>query len=420
MSVVITLVHGTWAERSEWTQEGSAFRSAFENALKDKVSFRVFPWTGRNSFGAREQASGELRAFLQEGFALHPKALHSIIAHSHGGNIALKALEDQRIRPRIATLTCLSTPFLTVAERNFGPSVVFNKLAFQIGLGAAAAALIDWRIPFLHRFAAKALATNANSLTNFGFVLLFALEIVLVWALLEVVLNVWRGYARRALEMQTIQPVSGLRLLVIRPPADEASNALAATQFVAWLSTGLWQLSARVQTWLREAIDKWSQWSNRHKVWSYLLAVAILMLSLWLTGDDTLRKARPRWLLGPILVGVTALVIRSLYVRAIIYLALAIWTLIVGLLFLPVLAILCIAVLPFSPWDALLMGPLQIAAEAAPIGRCEIMQLPPSIRSKGLMHSATYEHRLAVQACVAWVLLGRPLGQPDPLGPLPL
>ena len=85
---------------------------------------------------------------------------------------------------------------------------------------------------------------------------------------------------------------------------------------------------------------------------------------------------------------------------------LVVCTLIVGLLILPLVVILSIAVLPFSPLDAFLMGPLQMSAEAAPIGRCEILQLP-STGVEGLMHSTTYDNSLAIQACVAWVIMDR-------------
>jgi hypothetical protein len=403
MPVVITLVHGTWGRQSEWIKEGSRLREAFEATLKDRVFFRTFIWSGSNSFAAREKAGEDLRGFLKEGFQLFPNdAAHSIIAHSHGGNVVLKALEDGFIRARVSSAICLSTPFLTVAARNFGSSMGFNTNVFHWGLAGTAALYIDLKIAFLRRFAGYALL-KTSGLVYASFLLMFAAETLIAWTAIYFPAKLWRTYAQRFTKTQTIRPVSDLNLLVIRPPADEASGALTATQFVAWLATRSWQVVALVQTWLRSALKEWAAWTERHKFWSYLLALSITALSVCLTPANPFLGLRHKWIEGPILLAVTALIVRHFYVRIIIFLLLAVCTLILGLLILPLLAILSIAVLPFSPLDAFLMGPLQMAAEAAPIGRCEILQLP-STGGEGLMHSTTYEDSLAIRACVAWIV----------------
>jgi hypothetical protein len=407
MPIVITLVHGTWGRRSEWIREGSPLRRAFESVLKDQVVFRTFVWSGRNSFAAREKAGEDLRSFLREGFQFFPyDAAHSIIAHSHGGNVILKALADDFIRARISTAICLSTPFITVAARNFGSSIRFNVNLFHLGLAAIAAICIDRKISFLRTFSAHALLSTNSDLVRMSFLLMFAAETLIAWTAIYFPLNLWRTHAQRFTKAQTIRPVSDLNLLVIRPPADEASGALTATQFVAWLVTHSWQMVARIQTWLRSALNKWAAWSERHKFWSYLLALSITTLCFWLTREDPFSGLQYKWIEGPVLLAVVALVVRYFYVRMIISFLLVVCTVIVGLLILPLIVTLSIAVLPFSPSDAFLMGPLQISAEAAPIGRCEILQLP-STSVDGLMHSSTYENSLAIQACVAWILIDR-------------
>ena len=287
MPIVITLVHGTWGRRSEWIREGSPLRRAFESVLKDEVVFRTFVWSGRNSFAARERAGEDLRSFLREGFHVFPDdAAHSIIAHSHGGNVILKALADDFIRARISTVICLSTPFITVAARNFGSSIRFNVNLFHLGLAAIAAICIDRKISFIRTFSAHALLSTNSDLVRMSFLLMFAAETLIAWTAIYFPLNLWRTHAQRFTKAQTIRPVSDLNLLVIRPPADEASGALTATQFVAWLVTHSWQMVARMQTWLRSALTKWAAWSERHKFWSYLLALGITTLSFWLTRED--------------------------------------------------------------------------------------------------------------------------------------
>ena len=170
MPIVITLVHGTWGRRSEWIREGSPLRRAFESVLKDEVVFRTFVWSGRNSFAAREKAGEDLRSFLREGFHVFPDdAAHSIIAHSHGGNVVLKALEDDFIRARISTVICLSTPFLTVAARNFGSSMGFNMNVFHLGLAGTVAIYIDRKVSFIRRFSAYAFLSTTSDLVSIVF-----------------------------------------------------------------------------------------------------------------------------------------------------------------------------------------------------------------------------------------------------------
>jgi Putative serine esterase (DUF676) len=404
MAVIITLVHGTWSQTSEWTREGSRLRTAFNAARKDRIIFRTFVWSGRNSFAARETAAEDLRAFLREGFQLFPDAAHSVIAHSHGGNIVLKALEDGSIRERVINVICLSTPFITVAPRNFGSSIGFNTNVFHWGLAVLAAIWVVWKIAFLRTFCAYSFLPTTSNFIRMAFLLMFGVLALIAYGLIYYPANQWRTYVGKFTNMQTIRPVSDLKLLVIRPPADEATGALTATQFFAWLATRSWQVVALIQTWLRSLLDKWSAWSKRHRVWSYLLALGITALSLWRDRRDFVANLHPKWVEGPIVFAGTAFMIRLVYVPIIIYFFLIVSTLILALLILPLIVVLSLAVTPFSPLDTFLMGPLQIAAEAAPVGRCEILQLP-STGAAGFMHSSTYENPLAIKECFAWILL---------------
>jgi len=72
MPAVITLVHGTWGQQSDWVKEHSPLRATFETALKDLVFFRTFFWSGSNSFAARGTAAEDLKSFLREGLELFP------------------------------------------------------------------------------------------------------------------------------------------------------------------------------------------------------------------------------------------------------------------------------------------------------------------------------------------------------------
>src|SRR5215471_8094606 len=114
---VVTLVHGTWATRAAWTRKNSPLCSALRQRLRCEVILRRCLWTGNNTFRARTKGSERLSNCLNRGFNTYPDAFHFVIAHSHGGNIALQAMQDRALHSRIAGLVCLSTPFFVARAR---------------------------------------------------------------------------------------------------------------------------------------------------------------------------------------------------------------------------------------------------------------------------------------------------------------
>jgi hypothetical protein len=110
--VIVHLVHGTWPDgiraamirwlkktslyptengSNLWFQTGHKFRKGLEEALASKADIRPFIWSGANSFRARSQAAANLVPHLAEGIHKHIRQV--IIAHSHGGNVAMLALQ---------------------------------------------------------------------------------------------------------------------------------------------------------------------------------------------------------------------------------------------------------------------------------------------------------------------------------------
>lgn len=89
---VVTLVHGTFATDAEWTQPQSALSRHLTKALGCAVTFpRPFLWSGSNSHRARLVAGENLAEYLRDSIKQYPDSLHFIVAHSHGGNVALYA-----------------------------------------------------------------------------------------------------------------------------------------------------------------------------------------------------------------------------------------------------------------------------------------------------------------------------------------
>jgi hypothetical protein len=136
---VITLVHGTWAQDAEWPNENGPLARKLREALGGRVIIRRFGWSGGNSYMARQQAGNDLRQRLSEDVQRHRDAHHFVVAHSHGGNVALYALNDPRLAKSMSGLVTLATPFLTCAPRN--PWLLFQICLYGATFGLAFAAL---------------------------------------------------------------------------------------------------------------------------------------------------------------------------------------------------------------------------------------------------------------------------------------
>jgi hypothetical protein len=136
------MVHGTWGNgffpkeyrpqhRSWWRQIGrspprwfdekSRFRKRLESELeKENVSatFRPFLWSGANSVVARSCAADKLAELLR----YDPEETTSVvIAHSHGGNVACRAISKLGTRSSQIHLITLATPFLRAFHTRLGP-----------------------------------------------------------------------------------------------------------------------------------------------------------------------------------------------------------------------------------------------------------------------------------------------------------
>jgi hypothetical protein len=116
VSYLITLVHGTFARGALWTLKGSILRKSILRELGGDVEFHTFNWSGRNTHHARLEAGRDLGRLLASLQTQYPGKRQVLIAHSHGGNVALQALKAADLK-RISVVT-LSTPFTRTRPRN--------------------------------------------------------------------------------------------------------------------------------------------------------------------------------------------------------------------------------------------------------------------------------------------------------------
>lgn len=124
---VVTLVHGTFARHAPWMQDTpkKVEEGALCSALRgiEGTAIRRFCWSGGNSHSARLQAGHDLAIYMQDVKKQFPDdARHFIIAHSHGGNVALYAMEHEgptgkKLGEDVTGVITLATPFLTLTKR---------------------------------------------------------------------------------------------------------------------------------------------------------------------------------------------------------------------------------------------------------------------------------------------------------------
>jgi hypothetical protein len=130
---VVTLVHGTWAPNAPWTDGTSAFCEEINKQLDGAVEFHPFNWSGGNSHDDRLLAARSLASELRTRCADMPDAKHFVVAHSHGGNVALYALRDVELQRGMTGLICLATPFISIEARNLARALTPFAILF-IGL----------------------------------------------------------------------------------------------------------------------------------------------------------------------------------------------------------------------------------------------------------------------------------------------
>jgi RHS repeat-associated protein len=102
------VVHGTWANGNATFQPGGQFAQTVARTFGDRtVSFQ---WSGTNTTGARAAAARDLANLVRQ-YKFAPGEKLNIVAHSHGGNVAITAI-NQILGHRVDNLITLGTPSL--------------------------------------------------------------------------------------------------------------------------------------------------------------------------------------------------------------------------------------------------------------------------------------------------------------------
>jgi hypothetical protein len=269
----ITLVHGTWPRggwqdvlltpfydkwpsrflpRWLWFADGSEFRNRLTAALSQRglsVQLTPFLWSGANSVRERDKAARELVEHIRAKQVEYPSSTQVLIAHSHGGNVALRALNQLGVaRDKIFTAT-MATPFIEILQTKSSPTET-SRIEFMIAVTGSVPAS---QIPLVFGVQPGRL----------GYVLAFVP--LILWPLFRRFLA-WRtAKVDELVRLTSLGPsVRKHPILVLRAVDDEASLVLAF---------------AAIGNRLSRLLTKWS-----YKVWVSLLfsplaIIALLVLS---------------------------------------------------------------------------------------------------------------------------------------------
>ena len=91
----ITLIHGTWATGAVWTREGTALRRSPVRSVGPVESIAlVHVVRSQYSRGAAPGRGGVEGLHPRLSREAPPDSRHYLVAHSHGGNVALYGLRD--------------------------------------------------------------------------------------------------------------------------------------------------------------------------------------------------------------------------------------------------------------------------------------------------------------------------------------
>ena len=361
---IVYLVHGTWGRglmsifakaEAPWCASGSALRRMIDATLTGRVEFRVLNWSGDNSTGARRNATASLRKALAETIQAEPHARIHLVTHSHGANVALYALKAADVSSRIASLVCLSAPFLHVQPRFLGA-----RLARQFEYLMRAAVAI-----FAAGVAIFILATASLTMSC-----LVSLGVIMIawWAVPPALRRVHAAAHSLANEL-ALPTELPFPVLIVRRAGDEATSALGGPQLVSGLVSRLLFLLMLPFKFYDQNVLLSRGLSGCAPMGSSSL-VALAGLSA-LASAITLVVRHPALVLQILAEPIAVLELLLLFLLIPVILALVIT---------PLLVLLSVAMMPFGFELAASGLSLQIAGEATPPGLWPLLVLPAAGR----------------------------------------
>ncbi|MGA2687759.1 MAG: hypothetical protein ABSE85_06785 [Candidatus Korobacteraceae bacterium] len=336
---------------------------------------RRFKWSGDNSIESRRTAGIELTSKLSELIRDHRNAKHYIVAHSHGADVAIRAMNEESVGSHIFGFVALSAPFLRVSLRRWvrqEQGDLFRIFTAFLGLALLESVgfylfklLIAWPLP-PNDDSWRWISSMAVVVSS---VVIGALSIFFVFAGIAWFIScfvplssrwLWNSLYERAkscvAQVRTVN-ADHFRVLVVRPIADEASAVLTVGQFLGWVTGYVEVIAASLLvplSYFGFAILSWEKLRGRGGQ----------------IGERTI-------LFGTLTL--LSLILVSYFARLVV-------------------------ALPFGVSPGLFAPLLDISVESAPPGQSTFYQMPQgSRRLPGLFHSSTHDDPEVAGAIVKWL-----------------
>jgi hypothetical protein len=288
--VIAYLVHGTWPRGGflrhrhqrwfkplpAWSDDGSDFRRAIEAGVPGIVC-RSFDWTGENSEVDRRKEAIRFAERLEEDLRKEEVPVCIVVvAHSHGGNVALWALGrlDEELRSKIAGLATMATPFLSFMPHRLNEAEVAQLKSIRTGryiMGIMLLSLVCAPVQYIY--------DPPPELPRFMLIPLMALMAVGI-ACLYRFMRRQRTTIKYLEENQPRTPPALASFLALRAPADEATRVITVADTAARLMGGLWILVrwyVRLTPWA--APRRWRRTMRKMAPW---VALACAAMGAWI------------------------------------------------------------------------------------------------------------------------------------------
>ena len=255
---------------------GSGFAS---EVLKDcPAQWLAFKWSGTNSFVARSEAVEAFHEHLKKSLQT-PDTRHIIVAHSHGGTVAVAAAMrlEKAERARIDGIVTMGTPFITFRDTNSSALRTAKYLVGRLGLSVfllyVLCVLLAWW------FQLSPYLLNGLALT------------ILPWcALLSIATR--SPFDRYFFSFKYAKPNNIVDLfdgdiqfhgplVALRAPGDEAGLAIGAAQLLNYIGEKVWSLTALAGLGMLRRYGNWTMATRSRSILTILCVIVLSGFVMW-------------------------------------------------------------------------------------------------------------------------------------------
>ncbi|BCG80602.1 hypothetical protein [Mesorhizobium sp. 113-3-3] len=229
---IAILVLGTWAPDSAWTLDGSLLRMTLETKLEGNVEFSVFKWPGNNLFMLRRKQSAKLFRLVRKKLSENPAARVALFCHSHGGNIALEAVNRPEVDTDRVSLVTFNTPCLYFLRRDPGSFV--GGLILHLFLLLALISMLTLYV-FFSAFGFADMRQNITGIYIFAIGVTFSILGIIVLNYRNALILVAADWLLRWNKFVSVGVIRKARMLSVNTAGDEVFNFFKLLESIAAL-----------------------------------------------------------------------------------------------------------------------------------------------------------------------------------------